>query len=141
MGISVASRALRVATTGMVGLFTISIGMIFYSTQTSSVTQAIQTIQQSSRQYYRRWDDYIRTLFHQSTNHNDPNTKLQHRQQRYDEHHPEYQKIQTMTEEEELEYIYQTYIVEQSSSSSSSGPSSSLLESDTPSRECDGRKE
>ena len=115
IGVAVASRALRVATTGMLGIFTVSIGMIFYSTQTSSVAQVLQTIQQSSRKQYLIWDQYIRTIFQSKNATNSQLLPPPQQQKRYDEHHPEFKKIQTMTEEEELEYIYQTYIQEQSS--------------------------
>lgn len=112
IGVVVAGRALQVATTGMIGIFAVSIGLIFYGTNTSSVEQVLSTLQRSSRKHCQKWERSIRSFF--PSNHNP--TAAHPQQQRYDEHHPEYQKIQTMTEEEELDYIYQTYIREQSSS-------------------------
>jgi hypothetical protein len=120
IGVAVASRALRVATTGTLGIFSISMGLLFYSTQTSSVTQIVQILQQSSRKHCQTWQQSIHTLFRSSNN---AANSLQ--VQPYDENHPEYKKVQAMTEEEELEYIYQTYIQEQLSSEHNSDESKS----------------
>ena len=110
IGVAVASRALRVATMGMVGIFSISIGLLFYTTGTNSVTQVVRTIQESSQKHCQFWEQYIRTTF-QSSNNNHNNTPPP---PRYNQHHPEYQRIQQMSEDEELEYIYQMYLQEQS---------------------------
>ena len=111
IGVAVASRALRVATMGMVGIFSISIGLLFYTTGTNSVPQVVRTIQESSQKHCQFFEQYIRTTFQSSSSHN-TNTPPP----RYNQHHPEYQRIQQMSEDEELEYIYQMYLQEQSAS-------------------------
>ena len=113
IGVAVASRALRVATMGMVGIFSISIGLLFYTTGTNSVTQVVRTIQESSQKHCQFWEQYIRTTF-QSSSSSSHNTNTP--PPRYNQHHPEYQRIQQMSEDEELEYIYQMYLQEQSAS-------------------------
>ena len=110
IGVAVASRALRVATMGMVGIFSISIGLLFYTTGTNSVTQVVRTIQESSQKHCQFWEQYIRTTFQSSSSSHNTNTPPP----RYNQHHPEYQRIQQMSEDEELEYIYQMYLQEQS---------------------------
>ena len=114
LGVAVASRALRVATTGMIGVFTLAVGILFYSTGTDSVSQMLATLQQSSRRHLQQWEECVRPIFQSpNTNHNNSNSNSnnynQESRQRYNENHPEYKRIQAMTEEEELEYIYQTY--------------------------------
>ena len=112
LGVAVASRALRVATTGMIGVFTLAVGILFYSTGTDSVSQMLATLQQSSRRRLQQWEECVRPIFQSpNTNHNNSNNSNnnQESRQRYNENHPEYKRIQAMTEEEELEYIYQTY--------------------------------
>jgi hypothetical protein len=103
VAISVASRALRVATFGSLGFCTLSIGILFYITNSSSVSQLIYNIKHYSQKQRISIDEYI---YGPS---NEQSQQQQQQLRRYDENHPEYKKLQSMNEDDELQYIYQTY--------------------------------
>jgi hypothetical protein len=90
---AVAARALKVATLGCFGALGLSIGASFYITQTSSLQDLLETIRHWAHRHRSQWDTFL--LAPSST--------------RIDERHPEYQLVQQMTEEEELDYINKTY--------------------------------
>jgi hypothetical protein len=90
---AVATRALKVATMGCLGGFGLAVGAAFYITQTSSLHDMLGTLRHWAHRHRSQWDVFL----------------LSSSSPRIDERHPESQMVQTMTEEEELDYIHKTY--------------------------------
>jgi len=86
VGAAVASRALRVATKGSFGVFSVLSGCIIFSTGCSTISEAVQRSQEMARSCQ---EDFCTALGLPGTGSN----------------HPDFKAIQGMSEDEELEFI------------------------------------
>lgn len=91
VGSAVASRALRVATSGSVGVFGMAVAIVFYASGCSTVEQAMTSTRHWAHDGRKRLDRFFGI--------ND----------RVDCDHPEYLITKNMTEEQEIEHVSKTY--------------------------------
>jgi len=92
VGSAVASRALRVATYASVGSFGILTAGLFYWSGCNSVEEAVASTRQWAHNGRRRVDSFFGI------------------ENRVDKDHPEYLLMQSMSEEEELEFVANNYL-------------------------------
>ena len=92
VGSAVASRALRVATCASVGGFGLVLAGLWYCSNCRSIDEAVASTRQWAQRERRKMDAALGI------------------DNRVDEHHPEYLLTQSMTEEEELEFVSKTYL-------------------------------
>lgn len=92
VGSAIASRALRVATAGSIGIFGMTSALIFYASGCTTLNQAVSSTRQWAHSGRRRFDSRFGI------------------QGRVDKDHPEVLLAENMTEEEELEYISKRYL-------------------------------
>jgi len=92
VGSAVASRALRVATAASIGAFGLVTAGLFYASGCHSIEQAVTGTRQWAHQTRRRMDAFLGV------------------ENRVDQDHPEYLMTQSMSEEEELDFVSKTYL-------------------------------
>ena len=92
VGSAVASRALRVATAASIGAFGLVTAGLFYASGCHSIEQAVANTRQWAHQTRRRMDAFFGV------------------ENRVDKDHPEYLITQSMSEEEELDFVSKTYL-------------------------------
>lgn len=91
VGSAVASRALRVASSGSVGIFGVTIAVAFYASGCTTVEQAMVSTRHWAHSGRKSLDRFFGV------------------RDRVDRDHPEYLITTAMTEEQEIEHVSKTY--------------------------------